>query len=87
MLSGLIVIFCMTISIVLRLLIIKSTINKPTDLETQTGQTIYNSFAVAHLNFEYYLLGGLILGCIVSFLSFRDKELKSFFNIRLSKVN
>jgi len=74
MFSGLIVIFFMTISIVLRQQFIKLTFNRLTNLKTQTGETIYNSFGVENLNFEYYLLGGLVLGCIVSFFSLKDKE-------------
>ena len=76
MFSGLIVIFFMTISIVLRQQFIKLTFNRLTNLKTQTGETIYNSFGVENLNFEYYLLGGLVLGCIVSFFSLKDKEAK-----------
>ena len=74
MFSGLIVIVFMTISIVLRQQFIKLTFNRLTNLKTQTGETIYNSFGVENLNFEYYLLGGLVLGCIVSFFSLKDKE-------------
>lgn len=77
MYSGLIVVGFMTISIILRQQVIKWTY-KLTNLETQTEETIHNSFAIENLNFEYYLLVGLILGCIVSFLSLRDKELKGF---------
>ncbi|MDP2161033.1 MAG: hypothetical protein Q8K02_11160 [Flavobacterium sp.] len=72
MFSGLIVIFFMTISIVLR----QQFFIRLTNLKTQSGETIYNSFGVENLNFEYYLLGGLVLGCIVSFFSLKDKEAK-----------
>jgi len=74
MFSGLIVIVFMTISIVLRQQFIKLTFNRLTNLKTQTGETIYNSFGVENLNFEYYLLGGLVLGCIVSFFSERQRS-------------
>lgn len=76
--SGLIVIVFMVIGILFRQQLIKSTFKKLTNLKTQTGETIYNSFAIENLHFEYYLLGGLILGCIVSFFTLRDKKLKEF---------
>jgi hypothetical protein len=74
---GLIVIVFMAISVALRQYLIKSTFSGLTNLKSQTGETIYSSFATENLNFEYYVLGGLILGCIVSYLFLKDKEAKS----------
>jgi len=74
MYSGLIVVVFMIISIVLRKQFIKLTFKGQSNMATQTGETIYNSFAIENLNFEYYLLFGLILGCIVSFIFLRNKE-------------
>jgi len=71
--SGLIVMVFMVIAIIFRQQLIKSTFKGLTNLKTQTGETIYNSFAIENLHFEYYLLGGLIFGCIVSFFTLRDK--------------
>lgn len=71
--SGLIVIGFMAISVALRQYLIKSSFSGLTNLKTQTGETIYGSFAIENLNFENYLLGGLILGCIVSYLFLKDK--------------
>jgi len=71
--SGLIVIVFMVLAIVLRQQLIKSTFKSLTNLKTQTGETIYNSFAIENLHFEFYLFGGLILGCIVSFFTLKDK--------------
>ena len=70
--SGIIVIVFMFISIIFRQQLIKSTFKGLTNLKTQTGETIYNSIAIENLHFEYYLLGGLILGCIVSFVTLKD---------------
>ena len=71
--SGLIVIGFIAISVALRHYLIKSSISGLTNLKTQTGETIYRSFAIEDLNFENYLLGGLILGCMVSYLFLKDK--------------
>jgi hypothetical protein len=71
--SGLIVVVFMAISVALRQYLIKSTFSRPTDLKAQTDGTIYSSFALENLNFESYLLGGLILGCVVSYLFLKDK--------------
>lgn len=72
-LSGIIVIVLMILAIVLRQQLIKSTFKSLTNLKTQTGETIYNSIAIENLHFEYYLLGGLILGCMVSFFVLKNK--------------
>jgi len=71
--SGLIVTVFMVISIVLRQQIIKLACNRITNLKTETSETIYNTFSIENLHFEYYLFGCLILGCIVSFYTLRDK--------------
>lgn len=69
---GLIVVVFMAISVALRQYLIKSTFSGPTDLKAQTDGTIYRSFALENLNFENYLLGGLILGCVFSYLFLKD---------------
>ena len=71
--SGLIIIGFMTISVALRQYLIKLSFNEMTNLKAQTGETIYGSFDIENLNFENYLFGGLILGCIVSYLFLKDK--------------
>ena len=71
--SGLIIICFMTISVALRQYLIKLSFSEMTNLKAQTGETIYGSFDIENLNFENYLLGGLILGCIVSYLFLKDK--------------
>lgn len=71
--SGLIVIGFIAISVAIRHYLIKSSLSGLTNLKTQTGETIYHSFAIEDLNFENYLLGGLILGCMVSYLFLKDK--------------
>ena len=69
--SGLIVITFMTIAIIFRQQLIKLKFQGLINLKTQTGETIYNSLNIEDLHFEYYLFGGLILGCIVSFFSLK----------------
>lgn len=66
--SGLIVIGFMAVSVVARQNLIRLSLYGLTNLKTQTGETTYCSFAIENLNFENYLLGGLVLGCIVSYL-------------------
>ena len=71
--SGLIITLCIVLAVLLRQTLIKSTFNGLINLKTQTGETIHNSFNIENLDFEYYLLGGLILGCVVSFFTFKEK--------------
>jgi hypothetical protein len=71
--SGLIVIFFIIISIVLRQHLIKATFNLVTNFKTQTTETIYTAFSIDNLHFEYYLLCGIILGCVLSYFLFQEK--------------
>ena len=72
--SGFIVVFLMSISIALKYYLVKLTLYRITDLKTKTSETINNSFAIEDLNFESYLLAGLILGCIVSYFLFKKNR-------------
>ena len=72
--SGLIVIAMMALAVIIRQQLIKSTFNGLTNLKTASGETIYNSFPIENLNFEYYLLGGLILGCVLTYFMFKGKK-------------
>jgi hypothetical protein len=71
--SGLIVIAMMTLAVIFRQQLIKSTFDGLTNLKKPSGETIYNAFPIENLNFEYYLLGGLILGCVMTYFMFKGK--------------
>lgn len=75
--SGLIVIVFMIVAIVFRQMTIISTFNKLTNLKTETGETISNFFPMDNLHFEYYIFCGLLLSCILNFVMFKDKLIKS----------
>lgn len=72
--SGLIVIILMALAVILRQQLIRSTFDGLTNLKTPTGETISNSFPIENLNFEYYLLGSLILGCVMTYFMFKGKK-------------
>ena len=72
--SGLILIAMVALAVVLRQQLIRSTFNGFTNLKTPSGETILNTFPIENLNFEYYLLGGLILGCVLSYFIFKVKK-------------
>lgn len=72
--SGLIVMIFMVTSIIIRQQLIQSTFKGLTHVKTQTGESINMSFAIENLHFEYYLMGGLILGCIVSAFTLRKQK-------------
>ena len=71
--SGLIILVSMAFAIFLRQQSIKSAYSGMTNLKNQTSEIIFNSFSIENLHFEYYLLIGLILGCVVSFFTLKDK--------------
>lgn len=60
---------CLVVSVILRRQIISSNLNSfhlPTD--------IANTFPIENLHFHFYLLGGLLIGCLLSFLLFKQKR-------------
>lgn len=71
--STFVVMLCMVLAILLRQQLIKSTLKGITNIKTQSGEPIYNSLTIENLHFEYYVLIGLILGCILSFITLRAK--------------
>ena len=64
----------MTLAVFLRQQLIKSTFDGLTNLKNPSGETIHNSFPIENLNFEYYLLGGLVLGCVMTYFMFKGKK-------------
>ena len=71
-LSGLIITPFIAIAILIRQQLIKSSIVTLANLKSETGENIYNVINMENLNFEYYLLGGVVIGCVVSYFSLRN---------------
>ncbi|MET4141007.1 hypothetical protein [Pedobacter sp. UYP1] len=65
----------MIISTIWRQQTIKSAFTEIPDLKTQSEETVYSTVSIENLNFEYYLLGGLILGCMVSYLITKNQSI------------
>lgn len=72
--SALLVVAFMAASIVFRQQFINSEITRLANFETQPDATFNTAISIEVLNFEYYLLGGLCLGCVASYFSLRNNE-------------
>ncbi|GEM_PF-1145400 len=72
-LSFLFVFIFMAISIFTRQQILKYKFKNLPNLRTETDEIIINSFHIKNLNYEFYLLIGLLLGCVTSYLIFKNK--------------
>ncbi len=66
----------MGISIFIRQQILKYKFKNLPNLKTETDGIISNTFHIENLNYEYYLLTGLLLGCVTSYLIFKNKATK-----------
>lgn len=66
----------MILSVISRKLYIEYWFSKFSTSKTETGEPIYSSMYAEDLNFEYFLLGGLILGCAVSYFIFKRKSIQ-----------
>lgn len=69
LLSGLLIFFFMILSIVIRQQTIKfySQLSNPKDGKPKIV------YPIEKANFEYFLFGGLVLGCVLSYVTLRDK--------------
>lgn len=63
----------MGISIFARQQILKYKFKNLPNLRIETDEIITNSFHIKNLNYELYLLIGLLLGCVTSYLIFKNK--------------
>jgi|SRR5690606_8388348 len=75
-LSFIFVFIFMGITIFTRQQILKYKFKNLPNLRTETDEIITNTFHIKNLNYEYYLLIGLLLGCVTSYLIFKNKEKK-----------
>ena len=73
MTSVLIILLCMILALLLRQQILKSYFRAQTKTFTSAVDQIKVSYPVEQLNFEYYIIGGLIAGCFLSYLLLRKK--------------
>lgn len=68
--SVILVSICLLVSVILRRQIISSNLNA-----IHLPNDIANTFSIENLHFHFYLLGGLLIGCLLSFLLFKQKKL------------
>lgn len=73
--SVLTIVVCMTLAIILRQQIIKSYFTGLTKNFNSTVDKINVNYPVDQVNFEYYLFGGLIVGCLISCFFLRQKRI------------
>ncbi len=67
--SVILVSICLVVSVILRQQIISSNLNS-----FHSPTNITNTFPIENLHFHFYLLGGLLIGCLLSFLLFKQKK-------------
>lgn len=70
-LSSLIVVLLMTTALFLRFWFLKITAKRLSNYSTLNDEKVFIYLAIENLNYEYYLLIGLALGCIISFFIFK----------------
>lgn len=73
LLSFILVFISMGLSIFARQQFLKYEFRKLPILRTQTDEIITNSLPTKYLNYEFYLFIGLVLGCVTSYLIFKNK--------------
>lgn len=69
-----IVIICMVLATYTRYKMLVYHFNKMAD--SFSDKSAYLSFPFEQLNFEWYLAGGLLTGCIISYLAFHNKVVR-----------
>jgi len=75
-LSIILVFMTMLTFILLRMEVLKLKFKNLPILESETGEIITHTFNIKNLNYEYFLLIGLISGCILCYLIFKSKVKK-----------
>ena len=74
MISTIIVLACMILAVLLRRRLLIAASNELIGLPTVEGVPVRNSILVEKIHFEYYLLAGLILGCLITYFILRKKN-------------
>lgn len=72
--SILTVVVCMILAILLRQQSIKFYFRGLSSHENASSDNIRMNYPIDTVHFEYYLLGGLCVGCIISYFLFRQKK-------------
>lgn len=70
-----IVIICITLAVLVRREMIKFYFAGLTGKTETINGKIYVSFPLNKVNFEFYMYGGLIIGCLISYLLFRQRKI------------
>lgn len=68
------VVVCMTLAIIARQQTLKLYFAEQTKNVTSTADIPIVNYPIDQVNFEYYLLGGLCVGCIASYVVLREKK-------------
>lgn len=71
--SSLIVLGLMIASVIIRKISIENSLAKFLNAQEHVEDSVSKYYYLENLNFEYYLLGGLILGCFLGYMIFRKK--------------
>lgn len=73
-LCAVIIIICMALAIFIRQQAIRSNLSRLTTNISSTKDQLNVSYPIDKVHFEYYMLGGLFIGCIISYFLFRQKS-------------
>ncbi|MFT3705775.1 MAG: hypothetical protein QM802_25625 [Agriterribacter sp.] len=65
---------CMLLAIIIRRMMLLFYFKEMLDHQPGTGIQLTANYPLSQVNFEYYLLGGLCVGYILSAIFFRDKK-------------
>lgn len=74
LISVAIVTACVLLAIIVRRQLIKSELKDLNSISNIWGEKYGVSFPIANLHFEYYMLGGIVAGCLVIYFIFKNKK-------------
>lgn len=74
--SAFVVLICMVLATYIRYKILVSHFSEMLKSQTNKYSSLGIAFSFQDLNYEFYLLGGLIIGCIISYLLFHNKVVR-----------
>ncbi len=74
--SAFVVLICMALAIYIRYKILLSTFTEMVQSLSNKYTSLGIAFPFEDLDYEYYLLGGLICGCIISYFIFHNKVVR-----------
>ncbi|MFT3681026.1 MAG: hypothetical protein QM791_12180 [Ferruginibacter sp.] len=68
------VIVCILLAVVLRQQLLKLYFSRFTNNINSTTANLHVGYPIDKVYFEYYMFGGLIMGCLISYLLFRQRK-------------